>query len=103
MPASQAKTLSSIWLPVGLLALLVAFTFFSDSLAGEREGSDDRAVELAESLGAEPVASLPFEPSESAEKWLFVLQGALGIGLLTLAMRHRNAGSSSSAAQESKN
>jgi ABC-type cobalt transport system substrate-binding protein len=78
----------SAWLTLAALALLVAFSFFSETVVGERDGSDDRAVELADSLGAEPVAALPFEPSESMEKWLFVLQGALGIGLLGFALRH---------------
>jgi ABC-type cobalt transport system substrate-binding protein len=87
MTVAETKSAKGFWLPVVVLLLLVAVTFFGEPLAGEREGSDDRAVALAESLGAEPVASLPFEPSEDAERWLFVLQGGLGIGLLMFAMR----------------
>lgn len=69
------------------LVLLVAVGFFQEELAGSLEGADDRAMAMAEAHGAVPVASLPFEPSERGEKWLFVLQGLLGVGLLTMALR----------------
>lgn len=69
------------------LVLLVAVGYFQEELAGSLEGTDDRAMAMAEAHGAVPVASLPFEPSERGEKWLFVLQGLLGVGLLAMALR----------------
>lgn len=79
-----------------LLGLLVVLTFFSDTLAGERVGSDDRAVAMAESHGAEPVAFLPYELPEDAERWLFLLQGGFGIALLAMALRRVKPSSKSS-------
>lgn len=78
---------SSLTLVVILLLGLVAASFFQTEIAGALDGTDDRAMALAEAHGARPATSLPFEPDEVAERWLFVLQGLLGVGLLAVSLR----------------
>jgi cobalt/nickel transport protein len=53
-------------------------------LLGIGEGSDDQAVQLAESLapGYRPWFEPAFEPGEWTERLLFGLQAGLGAGLL---------------------
>jgi cobalamin biosynthesis protein CbiM/cobalt ECF transporter T component CbiQ len=84
--AQESEETGWVWKATAMIGVLVALVagMFYLNYSGARLGSDDQAENAIRVLrpGYHPIAAPLYQPGQTAEGWLFVLQGVAGISVL---------------------